>query len=68
MRVPDHVAESAEHLILIARQLRSLGDIHYVHMDENGVGPYHLTLAGELELIAMRLDWDGVMARCREED
>jgi hypothetical protein len=56
------VADEARHLIHIARDLRSAGDVPLVRLDEDGVGPDPCTLAGELELIALRLDWDAVMS------
>ncbi len=58
----DVVASEARHLILIARDLRSAGDVPLVSLSPEGVTDEALTLAGELELIAMRLDMDAVMA------
>lgn len=56
------IAQEAEHLILIARDLRMAGDVPLVRFTEDGIEQDPVTLAGELELIAMRLDMDTVMA------
>lgn len=58
----DVVASEARHLILIARDLRNAGDVPLVSLSPEGVTDEALTLAGELELIAMRLDMDAVMS------
>lgn len=59
--------ECAAWLIRIARDLRSSGDVPLVRLSEDGVTPESLSLAGELELIALQLDFEGVTARAREE-
>lgn len=66
---PGVVQDCARQLILIARDLRAAGDVPLVHLTEDGVipEPMGLTLAGELELIALRLDFDGVTQRASEE-
>lgn len=62
------VPECAAWLIRIARDLRSAGDVPLVELSEDGVTRSSLTLAGELELIALQLDFDGVTAAVREGD
>lgn len=57
---PVRVAE-ARHLILIARNLRAAGDMRLVQLHENGISDTDLTLAGELELIAIQLDMEGCL-------
>jgi hypothetical protein len=61
------VADAAEHLILIARDIRSWGDVPLVELSDEGVTRSPLTLAGELELIALQLDFDGVTKRVAAE-
>ena len=65
----ETVVDCARQLILIARDLRSWGDVPLVHLTEDGIvpEPMGLTLAGELELIALRLDFEGVTKRASEE-
>lgn len=59
---PDEVrVDSARTLILIARDIRLIGDLPVVRFSEEGITDHPLTLAGWLELIAMQLDWDGCM-------
>lgn len=60
-------ADCAEWLIRIARDLRAAGDIPLVRLSTEGVTDEALTLAGELELIALQLDFEGVTARARQE-
>lgn len=55
--------DAAAWLILIARDLRAAGDVPLVRLSEDAVNDHPLTLAGELELIAMQLDYDGCMKR-----
>jgi len=58
----DVRVDAARHLILIARNLRAAGDIELKRLSEDGVSDVAITLAGELELIALQLDWDGCIA------
>lgn len=51
----DEVAECAEHLALIAKDLRAAGDLSLVRLSEDGVTDDYMTLADELWLIAFRL-------------
>jgi hypothetical protein len=53
--------DAARQLILIARNLRAAGDVNLVQFSEDGISEESLTLAGELELIAMGLDYAGCM-------
>jgi hypothetical protein len=46
----------AEHLRLIAKDLRSAGDVQMVELSERGVTRSYVTLADELWLIALQLD------------
>lgn len=59
--------ESAEQLIRIGHDLRTAGlDLDVVRLSDDGVTRQAVTLAGELELIAMRLDFDRCMEMARE--
>lgn len=60
--------DCAGHLIRIARDLRLAGDVPLVLFTEEGIEPQALTLAGELELIALRLDYEGVTAMAADYD
>jgi hypothetical protein len=51
----ETVAQCAQHLVLIASELRSMGDVDLVLLSEDGVTPCHATLADELWAIAVRL-------------
>lgn len=62
------VAECAAWLISIARNLRAAGDVPIVVLDEDGVTERPLSLAGELELIALQLDFEGVTERAAAEN
>lgn len=62
------VERCAEWLIEIARDLRAAGDLPLVRLNEDGVTPEPLSLAGELELIALQLDFDGVTRRAGERE
>lgn len=62
------VPDCAAWLIRIARDLRLAGDVPLVRLTEDGVVEEPLSLAGELELIALQLDFDGVVARAGEKD
>lgn len=60
------VEECAAWLIRIARDLRAAGDVPLVRLGTEGVTDEALTLAGELELIALQLDFEGVTSRARQ--
>lgn len=72
MGADNPTGKAAEQLIRIAADLRSSGsDLALVQLLEDGVSPVGVTLAGELELIAVNLDWDAAMAvsaELRERD
>ena len=58
----EDIADCARQLILIGRDLRAAGDVPLVRFTEDGLVPASITLADELELIALRLDFAGCMA------
>jgi hypothetical protein len=61
------VVDCARQLVLIARDLRAAGDIPLVEFTADGLVPASVTLAGELELIALRLDYDGCLKNVTTE-
>lgn len=65
---PETIAECARQLILIGRDLRAAGDVGLVRFTDDGLIPAEITLADELELIAMRLDFDGCMEHARDSE
>lgn len=59
---PVDLAQQAQHLMLIVRELRELGyNPPLVHLAEDGVTQLDMTLADELALIALAIDWDAAM-------
>jgi hypothetical protein len=64
-KVTKNVTQVALDLVGLARQIRGLGDIPFVSLSKDGVGPAAITLAGQLELAALNLDFGAVTANAQ---
>jgi hypothetical protein len=52
----EKLLELATQLLELAKILRAAGDLPLVALSEEGVTPQHLTLADEIELVAISLN------------
>jgi hypothetical protein len=52
----EKLLELATQLLELAKILRAAGDLPLVVLSEEGVTPQHLTLADEIELVAISLN------------
>lgn len=62
------VPQCARWLTNIARDLRAAGDVQLVRLSDDGVSQEPLSLGGELELVALQLDFEGVIARAAADN
>ena len=61
-------AEWAEHLVRLSKNVRAAGDMRLVWLGDDGVSEVDMTLADELFLIALNLDYDAAMSAHKEGD
>lgn len=58
----------AAHLVRLSKNVRVAGDMRQVWLGDDGVSDVEMTLADELFVIALNLDYDAAMSANKEDD
>ena len=61
-------ADWAAHLVRLSKNVRAAGDMKQVWLADDGVSEVDMTLADELFVVALNLDYDAAMSANKEGD